>query len=41
MLILKYPNAKLGSSNLYQADVVGVTAVTMQEIRLRPYKLKP
>ena len=31
MLILKYPNAKhlkLGSSNLYQADVAGVTAVT-------------
>ena len=34
---------KFGSSNLYHADVAGVTAVTTQEIgtsRLRPLKLK-
>ena len=47
MLVLKYPKAKLGSSNLYQANVAGVTAVTTQEIgtsrlsnMLRPGNMK-
>jgi len=33
--ILNAKNLKLGSSNLYPADVAGVTAVTMLEIRLK------